>query len=120
MLLFDTRAENAILGPWCETAKIVDFTINVSSVSLPCSAQEECHVLVDFLVASIDRGTDHFCCFAPGPEIVFPFTLFKKNRILTECGTSPLPTRMITAFASPAQQLHACCELKNIYTRYVC
>ena len=44
----------------------------------------KCHVLVYVAVVSIDRGTDHFCCFASGPEIVFPFTVCKENSILTE------------------------------------
>ena len=93
----------AILGPWRETEKFIDFTINYSIISLPCSAQEKCYVLVYVVVASIDRGTDHFCCFAPGPEIAFPFAVCKENNMLTEWGTSRVPTRVIMPLARQLQ-----------------
>ena len=70
-----------------------------SSCSLPFSTWAKCHVLMDVVVTSIERETDHFCCFAPGPEIAFPFAACKENSMLTEWGTSWLSTRMITALA---------------------
>ena len=47
------------------------------------------------MVSSIDRGTNHFCCFAPGLEIAFSFAVRKENGMLTEWGTSRNPIRMI-------------------------
>ena len=41
-------------------------------------------VLVDVVVALTDRGTDHFCCFVPGPEIAFPFALADITLLLSE------------------------------------
>ena len=43
------------------------------TASVPCSAYEKFHVFIDVVVASIDREIDHFCSFAPGPEIAFYF-----------------------------------------------
>ena len=75
--------------------KVGNIRIPSPIVSSPCSAYEKCYVLVDVVVPSIDRRTDHFCCFAPGPEIAFPFTLCKDNSMLTERGSIRFPTRMI-------------------------
>ena len=57
-------------------------------VSLPCSAKGKYYVLVNVVLASIDRRTDHFCCFAPRPEIAFSFAVCNKNSMLTNCGVS--------------------------------
>ena len=70
------------------TGKFGNIRIPTSTVSLPRSAQEKFHVLVDVVVASINRGTDYFCCFALGLEIAFPFAVCKENSMLTEWGTS--------------------------------
>ena len=87
--------------------KFGNIRIPSSIVSLPCSAEEKCHVLVDVVVESIDGETNHFCCFAPGPEIAFPFAVCKENSMLTEWGTSRFPTRRISALALLARQLYA-------------
>ena len=44
------------------------------------------------MVASIERGTDHFCFFAPGPEIAIPFAVCEENIMSTEWGTSRFST----------------------------
>ena len=49
-------------------------------------------ILVNVVDTSIDRGTDNFCCFAPGPEIALPFAVCKEDSMLTEWETSQFPT----------------------------
>ena len=50
------------------TRKFANIRIPTSIVRLSCSEQEKFHLFVDVVVASIDRGTDHFCCFTSGPQ----------------------------------------------------
>ena len=92
------------------TGKFRNFRIPTSIVSLLCIAWEKYHVLVYVVIASSDRGTDHFCCFALDLEITFPFAVCKENSMLTELGISRFPPHMITALASFARQLHTCWE----------
>ena len=63
------------------TEKFGNIRIPTSIVSLPCSEQKKFHVVID-MVASSDRGTDYFCCFASGPEIAFPSAVYKENSTL--------------------------------------
>ena len=48
--------------------KFGNIQIPTWTVNLPYSAWEKCYVLV-VVVASINCGPDHFCCFAPHPDI---------------------------------------------------
>ena len=57
------------------TGKFGNVRIPNSIISLPSSAQEKYHVLVDAAVTSIDRTTDHFCCIE-GWELKFQMGIF--------------------------------------------